>query len=158
MGEVRSQKDINQASICQVMQVAVTFWQFRWAWIFFLFNIFTQLAATHVNSLLGYPHVPHVTTSLNLGMPQPSKGKPHRRWPWPLTCNLCHPPHLNQAPSLCTGWLRMAYSLPGVSYYALTHTDRPHLWRLWQVCAHCGRWHPGSIRNYAVCNLDILFF
>lgn len=120
MDEVRSQKDINQASICQVMQVAVTFWQFRWAWIFFLFNIFTQLAATHVNSLLGYPHV---TTSLNLGMPQPSKGKPHRRWPWPPTCDLCQPPHFNQTPSLCTGWLRMAYSLPGVSYYALTHTQ-----------------------------------
>lgn len=98
-----------------------------------------QLAATHVNSQLGYPRVPPcVTTSFNLGMPQPSKGKPHRRWPWPLTCDLCHPHTSNPAPCFCTSWLKMACSLPGVSYYSLTLTDGPNIWRLRHVCAHCG--------------------
>lgn len=103
---------------------------------------------------------PCVTTSLNLGMPQPSKGKPRRRWPWPLTCDLCHPHTSNPAPSLCTGWLRMACSLPGVSYYTLTHTDGPNLWRLRHVCAHCGSWLTLSVWicwNYTFYNLDLFF-
>lgn len=86
------------------------------------------------------PMSPYVITSLNLRMPQSSKAKSRRRWPWPLTCDLCHPHTSNPTPSLSTDWLRMVCSLPGVSYYTLTHADSTNLWKLWHVCTNCGGW------------------
>lgn len=88
----------------------------------------------------GPPRVPVSSHPSILGVPLPSKAKPHRRWPWPPTCDLCHPHTSNPTPFLSCGWLRTACSLPGVSYYTLTHADGPNLWRLRHVCAQYGGW------------------
>lgn len=93
---------------------------------------------------------PNVTTSLNLGVPLMSKTKAHRSWPWPLTCDPCHPHTSNLSPFLFAGWL---------AHYQVSVNKPPHTLTtlIYGDCGTCAQ-HGGGVGVGSVSSFNYIKF